>query len=84
VQFRYKDYRDDSQQKTMTLSADEFIRRFLFHVLPEGLHRIGYYGFLGPILALLWEHRAQHPPLAQAREDKMIGLRAGTVCLASS
>ena len=31
----------------MTLSADEFIRRFLLHVLPEGFHRIRYYGFLG-------------------------------------
>ena len=47
VQFRYKDYRHGSQQKTMTLSADEFIRRFLLHVLPESFHRIRYYGFLG-------------------------------------
>ena len=47
VQFRYKDYRNDSQQKMMTLSADEFIRRFLLHVLPDGFHRIRYYGFLG-------------------------------------
>ncbi|HVH73074.1 MAG TPA: IS91 family transposase [Candidatus Dormibacteraeota bacterium] len=47
VAFRYKDYRHGSQQKTMTLSADEFIRRFLLHVLPEGFHRIRYYGFLG-------------------------------------
>lgn len=47
VQFRYKDYRDHSQQKVMTLSADEFIRRFLLHVLPNGFHRIRYYGFLG-------------------------------------
>jgi hypothetical protein len=47
VQFRYKDYRDGGQQKTMTLSADEFIRRFLLHVLTEGFHRIRYYGFLG-------------------------------------
>jgi Putative transposase/Transposase zinc-binding domain len=47
VQFRYKDYRDGRQQKTMTLSADEFIRRFLLHVLPDGFHRIRYYGFLG-------------------------------------
>jgi hypothetical protein len=31
----------------MTLSADEFIRRFLLHVLPSGFHRIRYYGFLG-------------------------------------
>src|SRR5215831_1567801 len=47
VTFRYKDYRAGGQQKTMTLSADEFIRRFLLHVLPEGFHRIRYYGFLG-------------------------------------
>jgi hypothetical protein len=47
VTFRYKDYRNGSQQKTMPLSADEFIRRFLLHVLPEGFHRIRYYGFLG-------------------------------------
>jgi hypothetical protein len=47
VVFRWKDYRDRSQQKTMTLEADEFIRRFLLHVLPHGFQRIRYYGFLG-------------------------------------
>jgi Putative transposase len=47
VSFRYKDYRNQSQQKTMTLSAEEFIRRFLLHALPNGFHRIRYYGFLG-------------------------------------
>ena len=47
VSFRYKDYHDGGQQKTLTLSADEFIRRFLLHVLPAGFHRIRYYGFLG-------------------------------------
>jgi Putative transposase len=36
VTFRYKDYRHGAQQKTMTLEAEEFIRRFLLHVLPEG------------------------------------------------
>jgi hypothetical protein len=46
VTFRYKDYRHDAQQKTMTLQAEEFIRRFLLHVLPEGFQRIRYYGFL--------------------------------------
>jgi hypothetical protein len=46
VQFRYKDYRQDGQQKTMPLSADEFIRRFLLHVLPDAFQRIRYYGFL--------------------------------------
>jgi len=47
VRFEWKDYRDGGQVKTMTLPADEFIRRFLLHVLPDGLQRIRYYGFLG-------------------------------------
>jgi len=48
VRFRYKDYRDDDHpQKTMTLPAGEFIRRFLLHVLPAGFHRIRHYGLLG-------------------------------------
>ena len=46
VQFRWKDYRDGNRQKTMTLRADEFIRRFLLHVLPDGFQRIRYFGFL--------------------------------------
>jgi len=46
VQFRWKDYRDSNRHKTMTLDADEFIRRFLLHVLPDGFQRIRYYGFL--------------------------------------
>jgi hypothetical protein len=47
VRFRWKDYRHHDRQKTMTLAADEFIRRFLLHVLPPGFHRIRHYGFLG-------------------------------------
>jgi hypothetical protein len=47
VKFHWRDYRDNNQQKIMTLSAEEFIRRFLLHVLPSGFHRIRYYGFLG-------------------------------------
>ena len=48
VTFRYKDYRRDGQARyrAMTLSADEFIRRFLLHVLPKGFHRIRHYGLL--------------------------------------
>jgi len=48
VTFRYKDYRrdDGQQQSVMKLSADEFIRRFLLHVLPRGFHRIRHYGLL--------------------------------------
>jgi hypothetical protein len=47
VRFQWKDYRDNNQPKTMTLSAEEFIRRFLLHTLPDGFQRIRYYGFLG-------------------------------------
>jgi hypothetical protein len=48
VTFRYKDYRRDGRERfrTMTLPSDEFIRRFLLHVLPKGFHRIRHYGLL--------------------------------------
>ena len=46
IRFHWKDYRNGNRQKTMTLAADEFTRRFLLHVLPEGFQRIRYYGFL--------------------------------------
>jgi hypothetical protein len=48
VTFRYKDYRADgrARQKVMTLATNEFIRRFLLHVLPHGFHRIRHYGLL--------------------------------------
>jgi hypothetical protein len=48
VTFRYKDYRRNGSARycTMTLNADEFIRRFLLHVLPKGFHRIRHYGLL--------------------------------------
>ena len=46
VTFKWKDYRIESRDrhKQMTLATDEFIRRFLIHVLPKGLHRIRHYG----------------------------------------
>ena len=52
VTFRWKDYRDKgrtqgkTRHKTMTLSPEEFMRRFLLHVLPSGFHRIRHYGLL--------------------------------------
>ena len=48
VAFRWKDYRAKgrTRHKTMTLAADEFMRRFLLHVLPGGFHRIRHYGLL--------------------------------------
>lgn len=46
VAFRWRDYRHHGKVKVMTLDADEFIRRFLLHTLPDGFHRIRHYGFL--------------------------------------
>jgi hypothetical protein len=46
VTFRYKDYADAHRQKTMTLAADEFLRRFVQHVLPRGFVKIRHYGLL--------------------------------------
>ncbi len=48
VTFKWKDYRAKGRyrQKTMTLTTDQFIRRFLSHVLPKGFHRIRHYGLL--------------------------------------
>ena len=48
VTFRFKDYRRNGtdRQQVMTLTADEFIRRFLLHNLPKGFHRIRHYGLL--------------------------------------
>jgi hypothetical protein len=64
VCFQWKDYRHGSQQKTMALDADEFIRRFLIHVLPSGFQRIRYYGLLG--------NRYRKDKLARCRE--LIGM----------
>jgi len=62
VTFRYRDYRRDSadRQQVMTLGVDEFIRRFLLHVLPRGFHRIRHYGLLAS--------SARKASLARARE----------------
>ena len=65
VTFRWKDYRDKGNQdkprhKTMTLSFEEFMRRFLLHVLPSGFHRIRHYGLIA--------NNARKEKIALARE----------------
>jgi hypothetical protein len=62
VTFRYKDYRRNGQERyrTMSLAPDEFIRRFLLHVLPKGFHRIRHYGLLASA--------AREANIARARE----------------
>jgi hypothetical protein len=48
VTFKWRDYKDSNKQKEMKVTADEFIRRFLIHVLPNGFTRIRHYGVLSP------------------------------------
>jgi hypothetical protein len=48
VSFRWKDYRHGSQVRTLTVDVDEFLRRFLLHVLPTRFVRIRYFGLLAP------------------------------------
>jgi hypothetical protein len=63
VVFRWKDYRHHAKPKLMTLEADEFIRRFLLHILPDGFHRIRHYGFLAN------SHRAEKLALCRRLLD---------------
>jgi hypothetical protein len=60
VSFRWKDYRHGSQIRTLTLAADEFLRRFLLHILPKRFVRIRYVGFLAS--------RCRTRELAQCRQ----------------
>jgi hypothetical protein len=76
VTFRWKDYRAQgrTRYKTMTLSAEEFMRRFLLHVLPAGFHRIRHYGLLAnssrrASLALARELLHQ-PSCSSAQDDR--------------
>jgi len=66
VTFKWKDYRakQQYQHKTMTLTSDEFMRRFLLHVLPSGFHRIRHYGLLA--------NTTRKENLARARELLMV------------
>jgi hypothetical protein len=59
VTFRWKDYAHGNKQRKMTMSGEEFLRRFLLHVLPKGFIRIRFFGFLAP------RRRAQLLPLCQ-------------------
>jgi Putative transposase/Transposase zinc-binding domain len=82
VSFKYKDYRIEGpdRHKVMTLATNEFIRRFLIHVLPKGFHRIRHYGLLASgnraaniaqarkLLAV--PSRLKEPEISQAEDDK--------------
>jgi predicted Zn-ribbon and HTH transcriptional regulator len=64
VTFSYRDRRDKDRLKSMTLDAEEFIRRFLLHVLPDGFMRVRHFGFLA--------NRTKKHALPQCR--KLLGL----------
>ena len=60
VTFRYRDYADHGENKVMSLDADEFLRRFLLHILPSGFVRLRHYGILA--------NRCRQQTLARCRE----------------
>ena len=70
VAFRWKDYRHGGKMKVMTLAAQEFIRRFLLHTLPDGFHRIRHFGFLAN------GHRAAKLALCRKLLDASVSISA--------
>ena len=67
VSFRWRDYAHGGKNRVMTVSADEFLRRFLLHVLPKGLVRIRHFG--------LFANRRRETALARCRQ-----LRGAVAC----
>jgi len=92
VRFTWKDYRANGKTKVMMLAADEFIRRFLLHTLPDGFHRIRHYGFLanggrGDNIALcrkLLDKRhasaGSEPARDPARGDRVLTAKDFAIC----
>ena len=91
VTFRYKDYADQGQQKSMTLQADEFLRRFLLHILPRGFMRLRHYGLLAnryrkQKLARCRQLLHQPDPPSREKEDpvdllqRLAGIEASASC----
>ena len=66
VTFRYKDYADSRKEKLLTLSAEEFLRRFVQHVLPKGFMKIRHYGLLSSRQREVRLHLARRLLLASA------------------
>jgi hypothetical protein len=87
VTFRFKNYRRDGAERyrTMTLAVDEFIRRFLLHVLPKGFHRIRHYGLLASAerranVAHARELLAAPPPAEAVEPDEVSDRRPPCPC----
>jgi len=86
VTFTYRDRKDNNEVKEMPLSAGEFIRRFLLHVLPHGFMKIRYYGFLAhtnkkesiPLLRKLIDPQAKSPEKVEETIHEMMLRITGT------
>jgi predicted Zn-ribbon and HTH transcriptional regulator len=86
VTFTYRDRSSNNEKKTMTLTTDEFIRRFLLHVLPKGFMKIRYYGFLSNIkkkecillIRQLIEPMAEQPDLVKETVQQIMQRVTGT------
>jgi hypothetical protein len=93
VTFRWKDYAHGSKKRKMTISANEFLRRFLLHVLPKGFVRIRFFGFLANrrrstmlsqcrrLLAVQPESRTQALPLQPAVSTWLCPLCGGVMIM---
>ena len=79
VAFRWKDYAHHSKPRTMSLTHEEFLRRFLQHILPKGFPRIRYFGFLAnrrraeslPRCRALLAHLPRVPPAVLASDPEL-------------
>jgi hypothetical protein len=76
VTFRWKDYAHGNKKRKMTVSADEFLRRFLLHVLPGGFVRIRYFGFLAnrcraASIELCWKLIGDAQPVERKTTDPL-------------
>jgi hypothetical protein len=85
VSFRWKDYAHASKTRIMTLSPEEFLRRFLQHVLPKGFPRIRYFGWLAnrtrkELLPLCRTLLRQPPPIIGASSTKPPALWSCPLC----
>ena len=84
VTLRYKDYRHGARQRHMTLAGEEFVRRFLLHVLPRGLMRVRHYGFMAnrcrrAHLATIRD-RLKEPMAVEPRNVKLGSDKGGYIC----
>jgi len=89
ARFKYRDRSDDSKEKELTLNADEFIRRFLLHVLPKGFTKIRYYGFLAHankktcielIRTLIGTTTEYEKKLVESVQEMMLRLTGTDIC----